>query len=189
MSRHLTVLTRYAKEWNFLLIHSTKQLTVRVAALLVGRGSQKSLFYGVAYSGGTADTKQSTEKRPDYVLMAKLKALKGKLKEWRKTIQGNLKMQKALVLKQLADLEEIQEQRALEEREIASRLALTMEFGDIAKHEEIAWRQRSRALWLKQGDRNTSFFHRTANQHRRINNIDKLKVNGVEIVEPEEIKK
>uniref|UniRef100_M1CD35 Uncharacterized protein n=1 Tax=Solanum tuberosum TaxID=4113 RepID=M1CD35_SOLTU len=58
--------------------------------------------------------------RPDYVLMAKLKALKGKLKEWRKTIQGNLKMQKANVLKQLADLEEIQEQRALEEREIAS---------------------------------------------------------------------
>jgi len=78
--------------------------------------------------------------RPDYVLMAKLKALKGKLKEWRKTIQGNLKMQKANVLKQLADLEEIQEQRALEEREIASRLALTMEFEDIAKHEEIAWR-------------------------------------------------
>ncbi|WMV44404.1 hypothetical protein MTR67_037789 [Solanum verrucosum] len=127
--------------------------------------------------------------RPDYVLMAKLKALKGKLKEWRKTIQGNLKMQKANVLKQLADLEEIQEHRALEEREIASRLALTMEFEDIAKHEEIAWRQRSRALWLKQGDRNTSFFHRTANQHRRINSIDKLKVNGVEIAEPEEIKK
>ncbi|WMV34091.1 hypothetical protein MTR67_027476 [Solanum verrucosum] len=75
--------------------------------------------------------------RPDYVLMAKLKALKGKLKEWRKPIQGNLKMQKANVLKQLADLEEIQEQRSLEEREITSRLALTMELVDIAKHEEI----------------------------------------------------
>lgn len=41
--------------------------------------------------------------------MAKLKALKGKLKEWRKTIQGNLKMQKANLFKKLADLEEIQE--------------------------------------------------------------------------------
>lgn len=97
-------------------------------------------------------------------------------------------MQKANLFKKLADLEEIQEQRALEEGELASRLALTMEFEYIAKHEETAWKQRSRALWIQQGDRNTSFFHRTANQHRRINSIDKLKVNGVEITEPEEIK-
>lgn len=97
-------------------------------------------------------------------------------------------MQKAIVLNQLADPEEIQKQRALVEEEIASRLALTMMFEDIAKHEKIAWRQKSRALWLKQEDRNMRFFHRIANQIRRVNTIDKLKVNGVKITEPEEIK-
>ena len=36
----------------------------------------------------------------DFVLMAKLKALKTKLKDWSKSVQGNLENQKQLVLTQ-----------------------------------------------------------------------------------------
>ena len=70
----------------------------------------------------------------------------------------------------------IQENRSMRPEEIISRTTLISEFEDIAKREEIAWRQRSRAVWLEQGDRNTNFFHRTANAHRRMNTISKLKV-------------
>ena len=35
--------------------------------------------------------------------------------------------------------------------------------------EEMSWRQKSREVWLKEGDRNTRFFHRMANAHRRKN--------------------
>jgi predicted RNA binding protein with dsRBD fold (UPF0201 family) len=44
-----------------------------------------------------------------------------------------------------------------------------------ALHQEEIWmRQRSRVLWLREGDRNTSYFHKQAAQRKRINKIDSL---------------
>ena len=43
--------------------------------------------------------------------------------------------------------------------------------------EEILWRQKSRVQWLKEGERNTSFFHRTMIQRCHSNRIHKLKDN------------
>ncbi|KAF3647470.1 hypothetical protein FXO38_18639 [Capsicum annuum] len=53
-----------------------------------------------------------------------------------------------------------------------------MGFGEMAKKVEMAWRQKSRALWLKYGDNTTKFFHKSANAHRRFNNIDLLETDG-----------
>lgn len=61
-----------------------------------------------------------------------------------------------------------------------------MEFGEVTKREEIAWRQRS---WLKNGDKNTKFFHRMANVHKRFNSVDTLKVGDLNITDPEAIKR
>ena len=45
---------------------------------------------------------------------------------------------------------------------------------------EICWRQKSRVVCIKEGDKkNTKFFHHMANSHRRFNSIDKLMVDGV----------
>ncbi|RVW19996.1 LINE-1 retrotransposable element ORF2 protein [Vitis vinifera] len=54
--------------------------------------------------------------------------------------------------------------------------------------EEIHWRQLSRELWLKEGDRNTGYFHRMANAHRRNNTLDRIKINGVWLSEEQEVK-
>lgn len=45
--------------------------------------------------------------------------------------------------------------------------------------EEIRWKQKSRVLRLKEGDKNTNSFHKTAIMREKINAIEKLKVGGV----------
>lgn len=89
---------------------------------------------------------------------------------------------------QLADLEKIQEQRVLSEDEIIQKMHLSMEFEEVSKNEEIAWRQRSRVQWLKQGDKNTKCFHKIATAHKRFNSIDTLTVEGISVTKPEDIK-
>lgn len=43
------------------------------------------------------------------------------------------------------------------------------------KQEELFWCQRSRVKWLKDGDRNSQFFHATTIQRRGRNQIERLK--------------
>lgn len=61
-------------------------------------------------------------------------------------------------------------------------------YEELIKKEEISWRQKSRALWLKNGDKNTKFFHNVANAHRRYNNIDQLMIHEELNQEPSRIK-
>jgi hypothetical protein len=48
------------------------------------------------------------------------------------------------------------------------------ELDSLLEQEELYWRQRSRINWLKDGDRNTKFFHRKATWRAKKNNIDRL---------------
>lgn len=45
----------------------------------------------------------------------------------------------------------------------------------LLKQEESFWRLKSRAIWLKEGDRNTNFFHKHANAKREKNTIWKIR--------------
>nr|XP_033509991.1 uncharacterized protein LOC117274746 isoform X3 [Nicotiana tomentosiformis] len=109
--------------------------------------------------------------KPDFILSCKLKALKSKLKEWSRSETRNLGYQRKKLLSQMAELDEVLGDRILTEEETIKKAALFMEYEELIKNEEISWRQ-------KEGDKNTKFFHKVANAHKRFNNIDQLMIHG-----------
>lgn len=51
---------------------------------------------------------------------------------------------------------------------------LERQHADLLKTEETLWCQRSRAIWLQEGDKNTKFFHGKVSQRSKTNEIKKL---------------
>ncbi|XP_074304740.1 uncharacterized protein LOC141639532 [Silene latifolia] len=54
---------------------------------------------------------------------------------------------------------------------VKERKSVVKDINNLLRQEETFWRQRSRALWLKDGDRNTKYFHRKGGQRKQKNKI------------------
>ncbi|RVX01522.1 hypothetical protein CK203_017555 [Vitis vinifera] len=123
-----------------------------------------------------------------HILAVKLSTPKHNLKAWNREVFGNVSNKKVAALSQLGiwDAQERERSLFVEEREI--RRGVVEDFKYWADLEEISWRQKSRELWLQEGDKNTSFFHKVANARRRRNFLAKLRVNGVLLTEEVDIK-
>ena len=80
--------------------------------------------------------------------------------------------------KDLSVLKNMEDSRGLLAEEMVEVGRIRDELEKATLLEEICWRQKSRVLCVREGDKNTKFFHHIANSHRRVNSIDRLMVDG-----------
>ena len=120
-------------------------------------------------------------------MLAKLKALKGILKVWNREVLGNVGTKKAEALHRVNLWDTQEKEKDLSLEEAIERVKARDDYEKWAILEEVSWRQKSREVWLKEGDRNTSFFHKMANSHRRRNVINKIKINGFRLSDDNDI--
>ncbi|RVW46561.1 LINE-1 reverse transcriptase-like [Vitis vinifera] len=126
--------------------------------------------------------------KASFRLASKLKVLKQKIKEWNREVFGRLEVNKNLALQQVEFWDRVESERSLSVSETEMKKEAKETFKKWVLLEETHWRQVSRESWLKEGDKNTGFFHRMANAHRRNNSLDKIKINGVWRVEEQEVR-
>eukprot|EP00253_Pinus_taeda_P016535 PITA_16535 len=114
--------------------------------------------------------------------------MKNKIKKWNKEEFGNIMEDKKRLEQRMEELQQmditegIEEERSQEEGRVLTHLE------EIRKQEEILWRQKSRVQWLREGERNTKFFHKAMVQHRQRNKIFSIKnQEGQRVVQHEEI--
>jgi hypothetical protein len=87
--------------------------------------------------------------------------------------KGAFKLVPREIEKKRAQLEALH--AANDDASVAIRAGLEKEMDELLYHDEILWMQRSRITWLREGDRNTKYFHRSASWRKKTNKIHKLK--------------
>ena len=108
---------------------------------------------------------------------------------WNKEVFGNVGTRKVEALHKVGCWDNLEKDRELSLEESEERAKARDDYKRWSLLEEASWRQKSRELWFKEGDRNTSFFHKMANSHRRRNAINKIKINGSWLTEDNAIQK
>ena len=120
---------------------------------------------------------------PSFIFAEKLKFLKAKLKEWNGNTFGRVEYRKNLALEHMEFWDAKEKISRLSLEELEARDEAREDYKKWVGLEEIMWRQKSREVWLKEGDRNTDFFHKMVNAHKRRNNVDRIKINGAWLTE------
>lgn len=65
----------------------------------------------------------------------------------------------------------IKEARPHDQGDLKARCTARKKLLELNRMEELSWRQKSRVLWVKEGDKNTKNFHRMASARRKFSFI------------------
>lgn len=124
----------------------------------------------------------------DFVLQQKFKDLKEKIRAWRGHSGSRLEARVKTLEAELQEVMGMLELEGASEELLSQRRAVLSGLWDGYKAEESKWQQKARVKWLQSGDKNTAFFHRVSKIRRAKNHIYKIKANGQEMTEADQVK-
>lgn len=131
----------------------------------------------------------SIEGNAMYKVVKKLKNVKDNVKKWNKDCFGNIFTSKATTLLELKEIQDEIQNNGCTNMSRDTEDATLMRYHDIIAKEETYQKQRSRNVWLKEGDSNTKYFHISTLRHKAINRIVQIKVNSRCVVEDDSMRK
>ena len=107
-------------------------------------------------------------------LPEKLKAIKISLKKWNTLEFGSIDSHISNLEIVIQSIDGLANLRNLEDHELVERKSAQCQLWEWLKRKESLWAQKSRIQWLKEGDKNTRFFHTMASINRRKNLIESI---------------
>ncbi|GKV14958.1 hypothetical protein SLEP1_g25756 [Rubroshorea leprosula] len=116
-----------------------------------------------------------------YCLKEKIKLVKKKIKEWKGNDQPQLEKKIIEGLECIETLDLKGEQSSLTEQEAKQRKDQFYELWKNMKIREGFLRQKSRKQWLKEGDANSSFFHKSIRSRQRRRELISIQVKGKQL--------
>ena len=119
----------------------------------------------------------------------KLKAVKERLKSWNKSEFGLIDDNIRKLEDKIQNIDSVANSRSLEDHELQERNVAQVNLWTWLKRKESYWAQNSRSKWLKEGDRNTKYFHTMASIRKRKNTISSLLLDNTNFVDPAGIRK
>ncbi len=105
----------------------------------------------------------------------RIKACRMALLQWSHTIKRPTQKRVTQLRTICADLEQKCQNNPGDVVTIRNRSTARKNLNDLLAQEECYWHQRSRVSWLRDGDRNTGFFHASATQRHQKNKISGLR--------------
>lgn len=110
-------------------------------------------------------------------VVSKLQFLKQSCSLWNRRVFGNIFYRKSRCLARLQGIQVAMQDRPSMRLQLLET-SLQTELNAILTQEEVYWRQISRVSWLKEGERNTRFFHLSTLIRRRQNHVTRLRLEG-----------
>lgn len=109
----------------------------------------------------------------------KLKEVKLGLKSWNLSVFGKIDQQISELEERIHEIDMLADNKTLTDDEISERRNAQAELWGWLRRKETYWAQNSRAKWVKEGDKNTKYFHALASSRKRRNCITSVSANGI----------